>query len=426
MNNGIGIMKPTLNLTMRRKWFDMVARGIKTEEYRDCENRQVQRAYLWASNNRDWSESRPVAVFRNGYRMDSRALVVKIVGFDLRGREEVKHPEWGEPKGVAIANGFDHYEAGGVKTLNRGVAGTVINGTCPGCRSAVCFENHQSDARVRDSETSSTLGATHNAQAANNNPLVVESHGLSFDGGFGFPVESESISGTLHNNTCPGHCNGIILTNSNGDAIAPCVDARHTGRDVNAQDDKRGGYVLERRGIGDEVEVAPCLSAISCDAFGINANGVTKTAAIPFREECSDTLTTQHQSGAVLPNVASMRYVVRRLTPTECERLMGLPDGWTLPAFAPGEITDALVEEFRQIHDTFGAVMAGYAGKPPLKPKTAAWVRKWLERIADPATCPDAPRYKGCGNGWATNQPRWILLRVLVKEGIDPWDGTEG
>ena len=91
-------MKSTLNLTIRRKWFNMIAQGIKTEEYRDCENRQVQRAYLWASNNRDWSESRPVAVLRNGYRMDSRALVVRIVGFDLRGCESVKHPEWGEPK----------------------------------------------------------------------------------------------------------------------------------------------------------------------------------------------------------------------------------------------------------------------------------------------------------------------------------------
>lgn len=42
--------------------------------------------------------------------------------------------------------------------------------------------------------------------------------------------------------------------------------------------------------------------------------------------------------------------------------------------------------------------------------------------IANPATCPDAPRYKACGNGWATNQPRWILLRVLAGEGIDPWN----
>ena len=91
-------MKQTLNLTIQRKWFDMIAQGIKTEEYRDCENRQVQRAYLWAANDHYWYESKPVAILRNGYRMDSRALVVKIVGFDLRGRENVKHPEWGEPK----------------------------------------------------------------------------------------------------------------------------------------------------------------------------------------------------------------------------------------------------------------------------------------------------------------------------------------
>ena len=115
-------------------------------------------------------------------------------------------------------------------------------------------------------------------------------------------------------------------------------------------------------------------------------------------------------------DISQMRYIVRRLTPTECERLMGLPDGWTIPAFAPEEITDALVDEFRRIHDTFGAIMAAYAGKKPPKPKTAAWVRKWLEKISNPETCPDAPRYKGCGNGCATNQPRWILMRVIALE----------
>ena len=67
-SNGIGIVKPTLNLTIRRKWFDMIAQGIKTEEYRDCENRQVKRAYLWSFNNRDWSESGPVAVLQNRER----------------------------------------------------------------------------------------------------------------------------------------------------------------------------------------------------------------------------------------------------------------------------------------------------------------------------------------------------------------------
>lgn len=111
-------------------------------------------------------------------------------------------------------------------------------------------------------------------------------------------------------------------------------------------------------------------------------------------------------------DISQMRYIVRRLTPTECERLMGLPDGWTLPAFAPEQITDALVAEFQRIHDTFGAIMA----KKQPKPKTAAWVRKWLERISNPETCPDAPRYKGNGNGMATNQPRWIMMRVIALE----------
>ena len=333
---------------------------------------------------------------------------------------------------VGCAGGFDPYEPGGVKSLNLGHAGTLINGSCPGCHSGVVevYENHAQDCRVKPcGEVAPTLNGKMGT-GGNNVPLkaecfvkvshargadglgerwergecartrnaieggdgrsqecVVETHGVSFDGGFGFPVEKESISGTLHNNTCPGHCNGVVLTNSNGEDVSPTLsrDCRSTGNQI----EKNGGYVLERR-------------VLSC---GEGAS---------------------HSPAFLAPNVADMRYVVRRLTPTECERLMGLPDGWTLPVFAPDEITDALVAEFVEIFDTFGSIMAGYAGKNPPKPKTAAWVRKWLERVANPATCPDAPRYKACGNGWATNQPRWILLRVLAKEGIDPWNSEKG
>ena len=92
-------MNVVLNLPIKGKWFDMIAYGGKREEYRDCEHRQVQRAYLWAANDQWWGLTNPVAIFRNGYTMKSRAMVVDIVGFDLRGRNNVKHPEWGEPKG---------------------------------------------------------------------------------------------------------------------------------------------------------------------------------------------------------------------------------------------------------------------------------------------------------------------------------------
>ena len=59
---------------------------------------------------------------------------------------------------------------------------------------------------------------------------------------------------------------------------------------------------------------------------------------------------------------------VRRLTPTECERLQGFPDGWT------------------QI---------------PWKGKASS-------------ECPDGPRYKALGNSMACNVMRWIGTRIAM------------
>lgn len=336
---------------------------------------------------------------------------------------------------VGRASGFDPYEPGGVKSLNHGHAGTLVNGSCPGCHSGVVevYENHAQDCRVKPcGEVAPTLNGKMGT-GGNNVPLKAEcfvkvSHARGADG-LGERWERGECAGTR--NAIEGgdgrsqEC--VVLTNSNGEDVSPTLsrDCRSTGNQI----EKNGGYVLERRVLscGEGASHSPAVLAQHgtdphAVCFGINANGVTKTAQMPCREECAETLAVRHQGGVLVPNVASMRYVVRRLTPTECERLMGLPDGWTLPVFAPDEITDALVAEFVEIFDTFGSIMAGYAGKNPPKPKTAAWVRKWLERVANPATCPDAPRYKACGNGWATNQPRWILLRVLAKDGIEPWN----
>ena len=61
---------------------------------------------------------------------------------------------------------------------------------------------------------------------------------------------------------------------------------------------------------------------------------------------------------------------VRRLLPVECERLMGFPDNWTrIP----------------------------WKGKPEEE-------------------CPDAPRYKACGNSMCVNVMRWIGMRIEFVE----------
>lgn len=68
-------------------------------------------------------------------------------------------------------------------------------------------------------------------------------------------------------------------------------------------------------------------------------------------------------------------YEVRRLTPRECERLMGFPDDWT---------------------------RVPYRGKPAEE-------------------CPDTPRYKAIGNSMAVNVMRWLGVRIdAVNEGENP------
>lgn len=95
-------MKIMLNLPIKQKWLDMIERGEKREEYREFSNLQAVGAYDIAmhSPHGEWLISNPVAIFRAGYRMDSRAVAVEINGFSIRSG--ARHPEWGEIAGDGL------------------------------------------------------------------------------------------------------------------------------------------------------------------------------------------------------------------------------------------------------------------------------------------------------------------------------------
>jgi site-specific DNA-cytosine methylase len=78
------------------------------------------------------------------------------------------------------------------------------------------------------------------------------------------------------------------------------------------------------------------------------------------------TLTKQSPTGGGHPQAVMTDMQVRRLTPTECERLQGFPDGYT--------------------------------------------------NIKD--NCPDGPRYKALGNSMAVPVMRWIGERIQTIEGL--------
>ena len=107
-------------------------------------------------------------------------------------------------------------------------------------------------------------------------------------------------------------------------------------------------------------------------------NTVVQPQAIDFRNQSvSDdvTMTLQSKSNGgyslnYQPGILQPTMAIRRLTPTECERLQGFPDGWTkIP----------------------------YRNKP--------------EEV-----CPDGPRYKACGNSMAVPVMRWIGERIQMVE----------
>lgn len=85
---------------------------------------------------------------------------------------------------------------------------------------------------------------------------------------------------------------------------------------------------------------------------------------------------------------------VRRLTPVECERLQGFPDGYT----------DIPWTEYQRIQKR--AAKEGTSFEAELKKRG-----KVLRGPETPA-CPDGPRYKALGNSWAVPVVRWIGARI--------------
>jgi site-specific DNA-cytosine methylase len=134
-----------------------------------------------------------------------------------------------------------------------------------------------------------------------------------------------------------------ILTNVHAVAVVGQVDWRTTNND--------SGQVSQTLKTDLAHQSGPCLA--------VTAPTLTATND-PSRSPQSSEITQQ------VAAVHSATMQVRRLTPTECERLQGFPDGWT----------------------------------------AIPWKKK------DAEDCPDGPRYKALGNSMAVNCMEWLGERI--------------
>lgn len=69
------MQKKILHLTLKKQWFDEIAAGRKTEEYREC--KPYWKARLNQKKHYD------IIYFRNGYRRDCPFMIVECKGISI-------------------------------------------------------------------------------------------------------------------------------------------------------------------------------------------------------------------------------------------------------------------------------------------------------------------------------------------------------
>lgn len=205
--------------------------------------------------------------------------------------------------------------------------------------------------------------------------------------------------GSLRGNSAPGKQSRQEVAGSLG------ADSARSGGRVGRREAAAGQLlsrcVTAREGSRQDYESETLIAhSLRADGFDASEDGTgrgTPLVPVAFHENQRAEITLSDTAGSL--NVgggkpgqgypAILQSAVRRLTVLECERLMGLPDGWTrIPV-------KRLAKKPRTKH---------FAKYPDLYDRQDDG--SWLRHAAD------GPRYRACGNRMAVPVVRWILQRL--------------
>ena len=189
----------------------------------------------------------------------------------------------------------------------------------------------------------------------------------------------EEQSKTLTNGTCPGHHNGVVCTDvgwlNSEDGTSPTLLAR-MHKDPHLVSYWDGGQTVGT----------------------LTANNAGGNQRMPDKENFN----------AVIESRPS-RYIVRRLTPTECARLQGFPDDWGHPDIKE-KFTKEEYEFWLDTRNTH-AIINGKATKQYTKDQMLSWYNKLHT---------DGAEYKMWGNGIALPNALYVMQGIAdVKEDND-------
>lgn len=238
---------------------------------------------------------------------------------------------------------------------------------------AICYENHAQDSRIKPVEVSQSIVARMGT-GGGNLPLVKEPDIIGFIKNDAGGVQQgfwKNVFPTLRAAIIPAitwnECFHLSFCDANGTRKDRKNDGLYVTKAETSQTVTTKGPHIDTVVIALDGDKMAKTERKGGSGLGVNENGAmyTQTAkdvhAVAYDESIPLDL-----RNASSPEAVTRQATVRRLLPVECERLMGFPDNWT----------------------------------------RIRWKGKTEEE------CPDAPRYKACGNSMCVNVMAWIGERI--------------
>ena len=253
---------------------------------------------------------------------------------------------------------------------------------------AALFESHGADARYEGPLEICPTVVRHYGTGGNNQPLVMkdarlfcissfQSNAMCSDNPHSGIYETETARTIDRSGGNPACCQGGVAVVS--------IQGSMLGRQ-----EKNGP-----QGSGIAENVSFTLNTI--DRHAVYA----MTTGCHTQVECEKSPTLMARDSKDPAVVNQPVYAVRRLTPKECGRLQGFPDGWC-ENLGTDEPTEEEMAFWREVFETHRKAM----GKAK-KPKTDNQIRKWLKNPHS-----DAAEYKVWGNGVALPCVFYVLSGI--------------
>lgn len=269
----------------------------------------------------------------------------------------------------------------------------------------ICYENHAQDSRIKECGDVAPTVSAKAGTGGNNTPIVafaldpLASNSMrSKNPNSGFhEIDVAKTLDTSEQNPCKNQGGMVVLSiaenvidrtgNSGANGVGVKDDVSYTlntagtpgvcvpldMRNATRDPEKRDETNRQGVGVGEDGDPMNTLSTVHVPgvAYGFMGGQGAKAGGIGFGENFSPTLRSA-SGGNSMPSVLlkNIGWIVRRITPLEAERLMGFPDCHTMIP--------------------------------------------WNGKAA--AECPDAPRYKACGNSMCVNAMRWLGERIDAVE----------